>query len=45
MNELTVGDVISSLKDYRAYLEKKQQTSSRRFMITGMRVDICKLSS
>ena len=23
MNELTVGDVISSLKDYRAYLEKK----------------------
>lgn len=23
MNELTVGDVLSSLKDYRAYLEKK----------------------
>lgn len=23
MNELTVGDVISGLKDYRAYLEKK----------------------
>lgn len=23
MNELTVGDVISSLKDYREYLEKK----------------------